>query len=95
VPFVADQTLEKQKLQAIAQQVGLFIAENFLFNEKAKVAADESFMESGILDSTGFLELVAFLEEKFGISVEDEDLIPANLDSLNAVSKFVQRKQSA
>ncbi|MCS6897855.1 MAG: acyl carrier protein, partial [Nitrospira sp.] len=56
------------------------------------VDGDTSFLESGLIDSTGVLELVAFLEEKFGIKVEDEDLIPANLDSINALIRFVEAK---
>jgi acyl carrier protein len=51
-----------------------------------------SFLESGVIDSTGLLELVAFIERRYGISVEDAELVPTNLDSLRNVSGFVARK---
>ena len=52
----------------------------------------DSFFEQGIIDSTGVLELIAFLENKFGIEIKDEELIPENLDSINNLSRFVQDK---
>ena len=52
----------------------------------------DSFLENGIIDSTGVLELVSFLEEKFGIEVADEELIPENLDSITNVVNYLQRK---
>ena len=55
---------------------------------------EDSFTERGIVDSTGVLELVAFLEEKFQVKVEDEDLIPANLDSINNLLLYLKKKQS-
>ena len=55
---------------------------------------DTSFLESGIIDSTGVLELVAFLEEHFRVKVKDEDLIPANLDSVNALTRFVEDRSA-
>ena len=62
----------------------------------AEPYADEaSFMDAQLLDSTGFLELVQFLEETYGIKVEDQEMMPDNLDSLNAVAQFVSRKQAA
>lgn len=72
-----------------------FIVDNFLFGQQdAPLANDESFLEAGIIDSTGVLELVAFLEQKYGISVEDEDLMPANLDSVERLVQFVERKMN-
>ena len=70
-----------------------FILNNFVFNGQNK-SIDEnlSLYEKGIIDSTGVLELVDFLEEKFEIKIEDEELIPDNLDSINKISKFIQRK---
>lgn len=52
----------------------------------------ESFLESGIIDSTGVLELIAFLESRYEITIDDEELVPANLDSVERVSNFVGRK---
>ncbi len=70
-----------------------YLLDNLLFGRSdVSVEGDTSFLESGLIDSTGVLELVAFLEEKFHIKVEDEDLIPANLDSVNALIRFVEGK---
>lgn len=70
-----------------------FIGENFMFQEDQKSLADDaSFLENGIIDSTGVLELVCFLEDTFGIEVADEEMLPENLDSIRAVSAYVSRK---
>ncbi len=70
-----------------------FIVENFLFGDAAGLEDDTSFLESGIIDSTGMLELITFLEEQFQIQIEDEELSPENLDSLNNLEAFLSRKQ--
>lgn len=78
------------------EKIRKFIVENFLFGEaQAGLTDDDSFLEKGIIDSTGILELVAFLEESFGIKIEDEELIPENLDSFNSLIGFINKKQSA
>ena len=69
-----------------------FIIENFLFGEANGLQDGTSFLEEGIIDSTGVLELVTFLEEDFGIQVADEELIPENLDSINNVAAYLERK---
>ena len=69
-----------------------FIVENFLFGEDGNLKEETSFLESGIIDSTGILELVSFLEEKFGIAVADEELVPENLDSIANVVAYLQKK---
>lgn len=69
-----------------------FIVENFLFGERGNLSDDTSFLESGIIDSTGVLELVLFLDKKFGVSVEDDELIPENLDSISSATRFIQEK---
>lgn len=69
-----------------------FISENFLFGEANGLKDDTSFLEEGIIDSTGVLELVNFLEEEFSITVDDEELIPENLDSINNVTTFLDGK---
>ena len=55
---------------------------------------DDSFLEKGILDSTGVLELVAFIEKTFAISVRDTEMLPENLDSFNAIERFVTKKRA-
>lgn len=79
----------------IEQQIRNFIVENFLFGESSNDLKDEdSLLEKGVIDSTGVLELVAFIEETYGIKVNDEELIPENLDSISNVTSFIKRKQS-
>lgn len=69
-----------------------YVVENFLFGEDEKLTNDNSFLENGIVDSTGVLELVSFLEENYSISIADEELIPENLDSLKNIDSFLKRK---
>lgn len=69
-----------------------FIVQNFLFGEEGRVNEDTSFLQANIVDSTGMLELASFLEERYGVSISDEELIPENLDSLNNISHFLERK---
>jgi len=69
-----------------------FIVSNFLFGEAGTLNDDTSFLESGIIDSTGILELMSFLEATFGIRIENEEVLPENLDSVNRVAVFVKRK---
>ena len=73
-----------------------FIVENFLFGDTSRpIPDDASLIESGVVDSTGILELVAFLEEKYGIAVADAEIIPANLDTINNLCAYIDRKTSA
>ena len=82
-------------MASIEAKVRQYVLDKLLFGRtEVVVDGDTSFLESGIIDSTGVLELVAFLEEEFHVKVEDEDLIPANLDSVNAVTRFVERKSA-
>ena len=69
-----------------------YIIENFLFGDGKNLQQDTSFLESGIIDSTGILELITFLEENYNIKIEDEELIPENLDSVNRVVHFLEKK---
>ena len=78
----------------VREQLKQFVIENFLFGQQTDFRDDESFLESGIIDSTGVLELVTFVEEGFGIKVQDSDLIPDNLDSIERLTAFVQRRLS-
>ena len=72
-----------------------FIVENFLFEEDENLKSDTSFLENNIINSVGMLELVLFLEENFGFTVEDEELIPENLDSIVNAANYVQKKRGA
>ncbi len=73
-----------------------FIVENFLFGDNSQpLAADLSLIDNDLIDSTGILELVGFLEERFAISVADADIVPANLDTIDRIAGFIARKQAA
>ena len=69
-----------------------YIRENFLFGSNEKIDDHDSLLERGIIDSTGAMELVSFLETEFRVEVSDEDLVPENLDSVTAIAAFVTRK---
>jgi len=71
------------------EKIRAFMIENFLFGEDIDLKDDTSFLEEGIIDSTGVLELIEYLEEEFNIQIDDEDLIPENLDSLNNLDQFI------
>lgn len=76
----------------LQQQVREFITANFLFDDDAALSNDASLIELGIIDSTGVLELVVFLETTYGLTLEDEELTPANLDSVNRITRLIDRK---
>ncbi len=83
-------------MQDIKAQVRTYIADNFLMGGNAAAFTDsDSFMAKHVIDSTGFLELVTYLEETWKFAVEDEEMVPENLDSLNAIDAYVRRKTAA
>ncbi len=76
-------------------EIRAFLATNFfLGDDPAGISGSSSLIDAGIIDSTGVLELVGFLEETFEIRIEDADLIPENLDSIDNIVGFVERKRS-
>ena len=77
---------------SISATIQNYIRENFLFGAGTTLSDHGSLLEAGIIDSTGAMELVTFLETKFGIRVDDRDLIPDNLDSISAMTSFVTRR---
>jgi acyl carrier protein len=77
----------------VDQKIRRFISDNFLFgDESASVANDASLLEAGLIDSTGVLELVGFLESEFNLTVADAEIIPENLDSIQSIAAYVGRK---
>ena len=77
----------------VQEQVVSYVTKTFLRGAGIEeIHPDDSFMGKGIMDSTGVLELVSFLEETFGVRVEDEELIPDNLDSLSKVQAYIKKK---
>jgi acyl carrier protein len=82
-------------MNPMEQRLRAFIRDNFLFGADMPLAADDSFLELGIIDSTGVLELVDYLAREFGVEVADEELVPENLDSLQNLVGFVERKRAS
>ena len=82
-------------MQKFIAPIREFIFTNFLFDaDDSALQNDASFLEQGIIDSTGVLELVEWLEDEFDIEVEDEELIPENLDSVDLLATFIEKKQN-
>ena len=73
-------------------KIRAFIMENFLFGNDQGLNDDTSLLDEGIIDSTGILELVSFLEEEFDISVEDDEILPENLDSITNATAYLEKK---
>lgn len=77
----------------IEQQIRRFVIDNFLFGQAGNgLSNSDSFLDHGIVDSFGVMELVGFLEEKYAITIQDQELIPDNLDSINKLVTFLERK---
>jgi acyl carrier protein len=77
----------------LRSSVRKFISDNFLFREDVESFSDEdSFLEAGIIDSTGVLELISFLEGEFGIEVADDEMVPENFDSVARIVAYLERK---
>jgi acyl carrier protein len=78
---------------ATQKQIREYVVENFLLGEdEGELSDDTSFLESGLIDSTGILELISFLEEEFEVEIADEEMIPDNLDSVESVARFIALK---
>ena len=75
-----------------AEIIRCYIVENFLFGDDSGLEDDTSFLDEGILDSTSALELVGFIEKEFAITIEDEEVIPENLDSIINIVNFLKKK---
>ena len=83
-------------MEPLIQELRTFIVDNFLFGDASgrfTFSNDDSFQERGIVDSTGILELVCHLQERYGIAIDDAELVPENLDSVSKVASFLERKQ--
>jgi acyl carrier protein len=76
----------------VQNKIRTFIVENYLFGDDEGLESHTSFLDEGIVDSTGILELIEFISEEFSIIVEDDELVPENLDSIDNVTAFVGRK---
>jgi acyl carrier protein len=79
----------------IEAQVHEFLMSNFIFDPSFQLGPEDSLLESDIVDSTGVLEVIMWLETTFGIKVEDSEVLPENLDSIRAMAGFISRKLEA
>ncbi len=77
----------------IADKVRQFIQENYYAAESGSLGDDESLLDRGIVDSTGILEVVGFLEQEFDITIEDDEMVPENLDAIANIVAFIERKR--
>jgi acyl carrier protein len=77
------------------QRVREFVTSNFFVADAASLTDDASLLDLGVVDSTGVLEILGFLEQAFGLAVEDDEIVPANLDSIARIAAFVERKLGA
>jgi acyl carrier protein len=81
-------------VNSIRKKIREYVFENFIVDESEELSDDASFLESGLIDSTGILELIAFLEDTWEIEVADEEMVPENLDGIASAAGFVVSKLS-
>jgi len=80
----------------IENKIRRFLIENFILSEQLdQLGNNDSFLDNGIIDSTGILELIFFVEEQFGIQVDTSEVLPENFDSINRLVAYIQRKQGS
>jgi acyl carrier protein len=77
---------------SLQEEIRNFVVENFLFGEDKGLTDNSSFIKEGIVDSTGIMQLVSFIQDQYRIAIEDEELVPENLDSIAKVSAFIESK---
>ena len=88
------ETMMKDTANGIKETIEKFIIQNFMFGDaNERIDPDTSFLESGIIDSTGILELIPFVDNTYSISFDENELVPENLDSLNNLERFILQKQ--
>ena len=81
-------------MNEIANSLRQFVKETFLFGQEVTFSDDDSFLETGIIDSTGTMELVTFIENEYRLTLEDDELVPENLDSINNLVRFICSKRT-
>lgn len=80
---------------SVEQKIRDYILDNYLFtDDQSALSNEDSFLDKGIIDSTGIMEVIFFLEEEFGIQVQDEEMVPENLDSVKNIVSYIERKQA-
>ena len=84
----------KDRIEVYREQIRGFLASNFYVADAGALESETSLLDQGIVDSTGVLEVIGFIEETFGIIVEDSELLPENLDSIQGIAQYVIRKKN-
>ena len=79
----------------VQSRITRFVVQNFYVSDPAQVTAETSLISTGLVDSTGMLEIIAFLEGEFGIRIADQEMIPENLETVARIASFVERKRAA
>jgi acyl carrier protein len=80
----------------VESSIRSYVLENYLFtDDQSELNSDDSFLEKGIIDSTGVLEIILFLEEEFAVNVSPQEMVPENLDSVTNIVKFIEKKTQA
>ena len=79
-------------MDAVKQKIKEFVVDNFLFGDGGQLQDQTSFLDEGIIDSMGILELIDFIDKEFNVAVADEELLPENLDSINNIVSFIGGK---
>jgi acyl carrier protein len=80
---------------SVESEIREYVLENYLFTDDPQALSNkDSFLDKGIIDSTGILEVIAFIEETYDVEVEDEEMIPENLDSVDNIVAFIARKKA-
>ncbi len=80
---------------SVEDRVRAYVIESFFVTDPSEVTDDLSLIESGVVDSTGYLDLIVFLETEYGIHIEDRETVPANLETIARIAAFVDRKREA
>jgi acyl carrier protein len=83
------------QITALELEIHKFIVDNFMFGQADGLKYDESLLQKGVIDSTGVLELVSFLQDNFNITVEDDEIVPSNLETINGIVAYVSKKLNA
>lgn len=92
---IGKQEIESKGMEQIKAELRRYIEDNFIMGARSAVLQDgDSFLEHQVLDSTGFLELIAHLEEAYGVRVADNEMLPENLDSLDNIAQFLRTKRA-
>ena len=82
-------------MERLSKEIREFVARNFYLPDPAALRDDASLIDMGVIDSTGVLEVISYLEGHFDIVVEEEETVPENLDSITRIASFIDRKKRA